>query len=59
MVHIFLQLLNLLPFDVLVKKGDCIGQGIFLPYGISENETTEGQHMRMGGFGSTDVKTGS
>lgn len=50
--HIYFQLVNFLPFDVVLKKGDCIGQGIFLPYGIIENDAAEGE--REGGFGSTD-----
>ena len=50
--HIFFQLVNFLPFDVVLKKGDCIGQGIFLPYAVVENDVAEGD--REGGFGSTD-----
>lgn len=50
--HIYFQLVNFLPFDVVLKKGDCIGQGIFLPYGVIENDAAEGE--REGGFGSTD-----
>lgn len=50
--HIYFQLVNFLPFDVILKKGDCIGQGIFLPYGVIENDSAEGE--RTGGFGSTN-----
>lgn len=53
--HIYFQIINLLPFDVILKKGDCIGQGIFLQYGTVENDTAEGE--RVGGFGSTDANT--
>lgn len=35
-----------------VAKGDGFCQGIFLPYGITEDDKTEG--TRNGGFGSTD-----
>ena len=36
-----------------VKAGDAFAQGIFLPYGITEDdECTEERH---GGFGSTDI----
>lgn len=51
--HIYFQLINLLPFDVQLHKGDCIGQGIFIPYKtvVDDNVITE----RIGGFGSTDV----
>ena len=53
--HIYFQLINLLPFDILLKKGDCIGQGVFLPYGIVENDSCG--NVRTGGFGSTDVSS--
>ena len=49
--HIYFQLINLSPRDILLKKGDKIGQGIFLPYfTVSEDHATG---KRMGGFGST------
>lgn len=50
--HIYFQLINLLPFDVVLHKGDCIGQGIFLQYGTVEGDAADGE--RVGGFGSTD-----
>ena len=50
--HIYFQVINLLPFDVILKKGDCIGQGIFLQYGTVNNDSSNGE--RLGGFGSTD-----
>ena len=53
--HIYFQIINLLPFDVILKKGDCIGQGIFLQYGTCENDAADGE--RLGGFGSTDENT--
>lgn len=53
--HIYFQLINLLPFDIILKKGDCIGQGIFLQYGETKDDNTEG--VREGGFGSTDSAT--
>ncbi|MBO5869144.1 MAG: deoxyuridine 5'-triphosphate nucleotidohydrolase [Clostridia bacterium] len=34
-----------------VKKGDAFAQGIFLPYGITEDDET--REERHGGFGST------
>ena len=50
--EIFFQIINLSPYDILVQKGDIIGQGVFLPYGkIDEDNSTE---VRIGGFGSTD-----
>ena len=51
--HIYFQLINLAPFDIILKKGDKIGQGIFLPYDIVPEETIE--QVRQGGFGSTDT----
>ena len=48
--HIFFQIINLFPQDIILQKGEKIGQGIFLPY-----ETT-GEVIaarRTGGFGST------
>ena len=49
--HIYFQLYNMGPCDILLKKGDCIGQGIILPY--QTNGEFE-QAARAGGFGSTD-----
>ena len=49
--HIMFQVLNLSPFNLLIKKGDKIGQGIILPYAKVENDNAEGE--RNGGFGST------
>lgn len=37
--------------DVKIKKGDCIGQGIFEKYMITDDDSADGN--RMGGFGST------
>lgn len=50
--HIYFQVINLLPFDIILHKGDCIGQGIFLQYGVADDDSADGE--RMGGFGSTD-----
>lgn len=50
--HIYFQLINLSPRDILLKKGDKIGQGIFLYYGtVSEDIPVKTE--RTGGFGST------
>ena len=35
-----------------VKKGEAFAQGIFLPFGITEDDEADG--VRTGGFGSTD-----
>lgn len=52
--HIYFQLINLSPFDILLKKGNVIGQGIIHEYCITENDSATGK--RKGGFGSTDIK---
>ena len=49
--HIYFQIINLFPYDIILKKGDKIGQGIFLPYyKVGDDETAA---ARTGGFGST------
>ena len=42
---------NFFAEDVQIKKGDVIGQAIFMQYGIVDNDKAEGN--RVGGFGST------
>jgi dUTP pyrophosphatase len=49
--HIYIQLLNLSPLDIQIKKGDIIAQGIIKPYLITEDDNAFGE--RLGGFGST------
>lgn len=49
--HIYFQIMNLSPFNIQIKKGDIIGQGILLPYEITEDDTPG--EKRTGGFGST------
>lgn len=49
--EIFFQLYNLSPFNIQIKKGEAIGQGIILPYGVTEDDVVMGE--RLGGFGST------
>lgn len=49
--EIFLQMINLSPFNLQVKKGEAIGQGIIKPYCTVENDVHGGE--RIGGFGST------
>lgn len=50
--HIFFQVINLSPWDIQIKKGDVIGQGIIIPYFITDNDIAD--KSRIGGFGSTD-----
>jgi len=49
--HIMFQIINLSPYDIQLKKGDKIGQGIILHYDTVENDSTTKE--RTGGFGST------
>lgn len=49
--HIYFQVINLLPCDIYMPAGTKFGQGIVLPYYITENDTAD--KMREGGFGST------
>jgi len=48
---IMFAFLNIKEEDIEIKKGDCIGQAIFLKYFVTDNDTAEGE--RLGGFGST------
>lgn len=50
--EIFFQLYNLSPFNIQIKKGEAIGQGIILHYMLTEDDAALGE--RLGGFGSTD-----
>lgn len=50
--EIFLQIYNLSPFNIQIKKGEAIGQGIILPYNVIEDDAADGE--RVGGFGSTN-----
>ena len=49
--EIFLQMINLSPFDIQLKAGDCIGQGIIKTYCTINYDEAKG--ARLGGFGST------
>ena len=51
--EIFVQMINLSPFDVLVRKGERLAQGIIHRYEITEDDAATG--ARDGGFGSTGV----
>lgn len=44
-------MINLSPFDIILKKGDTIGQGILKKYYITDDDVAQGE--RTGGFGST------
>ncbi len=44
---------NFIDSDVIINKGDKIGQGVFEPILFIDDDTTSG--IRTGGFGSTDA----
>lgn len=50
--EIFFQIINLFPQDILLQKGDKIGQGVFLNYIRTADDAVV--DLRTGGFGSTD-----
>lgn len=52
--HIYFQLINLGQYPIIIKKGDCFGQGIILPYNMTKEDNTTA--TRVGGFGSTGSK---
>lgn len=52
--EIFFQLLNFGLRDKVIKKGDRIGQGIFLKFLKADNEEVS-KYSRKGGFGSSDA----
>ena len=49
--HFMFAYYNFFDHDVEIKKGDCIGQAIFMKYLIVDNDEATG--VRKGGFGST------
>ena len=52
--HIMAQFVNIFPFDIKIKKGERICQGIFEQYLLTDDDTAEGE--RTGGHGSTNDK---
>lgn len=50
--EIFIQVLNFGPRTLRIKKGERIGQGIFMPYLTVDDESND-QKERTGGFGSS------
>lgn len=53
--NIGIRLYNYSTQPYIVKTGDKIGQGIFLPF-LTTTDETEITNIRVGGFGSTDKK---
>lgn len=52
--HFYFAYFNCSDHDIIVKKGDIIGQVIFQKYLVCDNDNATG--TRQGGFGSTDKK---
>ncbi len=50
--HIMFAFFNVKAEDVEIKKGECIGQGIFQKFLATDDDNAEGE--RTGGFGSTN-----
>lgn len=50
--HIMFAFYNIKEEDIVIKKGDAIGQGIFQKYLVTDNDISQGE--RKGGFGSTN-----
>ena len=48
--HIYFQLINLSPYNIVLHKGEIIGQGIIKTYNTVEDDCPE-QEAREGGFG--------
>ena len=49
--HIFFSFYNSTEEDIMIHKGDMIGQGIFSKYLVVDDDQASGE--RLGGFGST------
>ncbi len=57
--HIYFQLINLSPFDIQLKKGDKIGQGIIKKFEVTDDDYKYEKKERAGGFGSTSAAAGA
>lgn len=53
--HLYFPFFNCSDEDILIKKGDSIGQLVFLKYLTVDNDVAFGE--RTGGFGSTDKES--
>ncbi len=50
--HFMFAFYNVKSEDAIIKKGDAIGQGIFMKYLVADDDCADAK--RMSGFGSTD-----
>lgn len=53
--EIFIQMINFGLHDRLIKRGERIGQGIFMPYLLTDNDEETQKADRTGGFGSSGI----
>lgn len=51
--EIYIQILNLSPFDIKIPKGTRLAQGIITPFKVIDDDAASG--VRAGGFGHTGV----
>lgn len=51
--HIMFAFYNIKEEDVVIKKGEAIGQGVFQKYFVTDDDNAQGD--RIGGFGSTRI----
>lgn len=54
--EIFIQMINLGLHDMTIKKGERIGQGIFMPFLVTDDDQKQIKKTRQGGFGSSGIK---
>ena len=50
--HIMFAFYNIKEEDIEIKKGEAIGQALFMPFLVADNDNAQG--VRTGGFGSTN-----
>ena len=50
--HIMFAFYNIKEEDIIIKKGEAIGQAVFQKYLVTDDDNAEGE--RLGGFGSTN-----
>ena len=50
--EMFFAFYNLSEQPVIIRAGEKMGQGIFVPFGVTDDDNAEGE--RLGGFGSTN-----
>ena len=52
--HFYFQYYNVTDHDIIIHKGEAIGQVVFQKFLLCDDDHAEGE--RIGGFGSTDQK---